>query len=59
MVSVRIVAPERPADPTDAFTIAGFPGELPDEIHAVSSAEDQVMKDQGSVTAAWKRYEAI
>jgi hypothetical protein len=36
-----------------------LPDGQPDSIHAESSAEGQMMADLDSVTAIWKRYEAI
>ncbi|MEU8204473.1 helix-turn-helix transcriptional regulator [Streptosporangium sp. NPDC049046] len=58
-VSIQIVSPECLAGMMGAFTIAELPNGQPGAIHAESSAEGQIMTDLASVTATWKRYEAI
>ncbi|MEU1731887.1 helix-turn-helix transcriptional regulator [Streptosporangium sp. NPDC020145] len=59
MISIQIVAPKCLVGLMGAFTIAELPDSRPDAIHAESSAEGQVTADADSVTAIWKRYEAI
>jgi len=58
-ISIQIVSPECLAGMMGAFTIAELPNGQPGAIHAESSAEGQIMTDLASVTATWKRYEAI
>ncbi|MEV6863836.1 helix-turn-helix transcriptional regulator [Streptosporangium subroseum] len=58
-VSIQIVDPECLTGLMGAFTIAELPDGQPDAIHAESSAEGQMTADLDSVTATWKRYEAI
>ncbi|GGL31098.1 helix-turn-helix domain-containing protein [Planomonospora parontospora] len=58
-VSIQVVSPECLTGLMGAFTIAELPDGQPDAIHAESSAEGQVTTDLDSVTAVWKRYEAI
>ena len=58
-VSIQIVGSECLTGLMGAFMIAELPDGQPDAIHADSSAEGQVTTDRDSVTAIWKRYEAI
>ena len=58
-VSIQIVSPECLTGLMGAFTIAELPDGKPGAIHAESSADGQVTTDLDSVTAMWKRYEAI
>lgn len=58
-VSIQIVGPECLIGLMGAFMIAELPAGQPDAIHVDSSAEGHVTTDRDSVTAIWKRYEAI
>lgn len=58
-VSIQIVDPECLIGLMGAFMIAELPDGQPNAIHVDSSAEGYVATDRDSVTAIWKRYEAI
>ncbi|OUC93021.1 helix-turn-helix domain-containing protein [Streptosporangium minutum] len=58
-VSIQLVSPECLTGLMGAFMIAELSDGRPDAIHVDSSAEGQVTTDLDSVTAIWKRYEAI
>ncbi|MFI7535589.1 helix-turn-helix domain-containing protein [Streptosporangium sp. NPDC049376] len=58
-VSVQVVSSECLTGLLGAFMIAELPNGQSDVIHVDSSIEGQVTADTDSVTAIWKRYEAI
>jgi transcriptional regulator with XRE-family HTH domain len=58
-VSIQIVDPKCLAGLMGAFMIAELPYGQSDVVHVDSSTEGQVTTDLDTVTAIWKRYEAI
>ncbi|WP_271223531.1 helix-turn-helix domain-containing protein [Streptosporangium carneum] len=58
-VSIQIVDPKCLTGLLSAFMIAELPDGRPDVIYVDSSTEGQITTDLDSVTAIWKRYEAI
>lgn len=58
-VSIQVVSSECLTGLLGAFMIAELPDGQSDVVHVDSSIEGQVTADADSVTAVWKRYEAI